>query len=99
MSTDKVEQTLDEQRLMWQSLISNEGWKELLKVLDSQIQVRLSTVMLTSLESHDQTLAQEFCKGEYAAFNLIKQLPDNALETVEYIIEENKRQRKDEESK
>ena len=79
-----------QQRNGFRELLRSEGWDALTKVLEAQIEQRRNTFELVSLESLDQVYAQEFLKGELAALRLILQLPQDALDDAQAVIDSTK---------
>ncbi len=79
-----------QQRNSFHDLLRSQGWDALAKVLEAQIETRRNKFELVPLESLDQVYAQEFLKGELAAFRLILRLPKDALDDAQAVIDETK---------
>ena len=71
-------------------LTATPGWKELCGVLDAQIHNRRQQYELVPLESLDDVPKAEFAKGEMAALQFARNLPEVLIGTAQEVIDENK---------
>jgi hypothetical protein len=67
----------------FQALRKSPGWAQLLEILNEQFKVREQAVFLTPCNSIDQTLEQEYKKGEGAALLLVMKMPDVIIANME----------------
>lgn len=58
------------------SLIAHPGYQFLMEVAQSQIETRINGIILTPLNTYDETLKQEYAKGEVAGIQLFKSLAE-----------------------
>jgi len=74
-------------------LITHEGWKYVKTVLAFQATVRLNGLIAVPVKGIDDTLRQEYEKGEIAMLNMLQELPKSLHGYFDdFIKEENRRQ-------
>lgn len=64
-------------------LLQSQGWALLNKHVQAQIDARTDAIILTPLSRMDDTLEQEYKKGEIAALRLTMVLPQTLVEEAE----------------
>lgn len=69
-------------------LLRSEGWAFLVKHVENQIAARIDIIVLNPLGKLDETLAQEYAKGEVQALRMVTQLPKTLVEQAEQFIKE-----------
>ena len=65
------------------AMVASSGWKYYSTMMEEQKVMRQNRILLTPLETHDQVLAQEYMKGEYAALALAERLIPEIVESFE----------------
>lgn len=68
---------------MWKTLMEHPGWKELLKIMNEQVELRQKSVMLTPIGSVGQCFTQEYYKGEGAGIALSLATPEAQFDLAE----------------
>ena len=84
MAEDQVEQprlpeevrVLQEERSRLTNLREHSGYKYLMEIAAAQIETRRQAVFLKPLKSMDETLEQEYLKGELSGITLFSQMVD-----------------------
>jgi hypothetical protein len=79
-----------------QALIDSTGWTILKEVFQEQVHNRVEGIILNPLQSGDAVYAQEFAKGEMAAFKLATAMPQLLLQEAAHEAEEKLKEPEDE---
>lgn len=79
---------LQEEQSRLRSLTEHTGFKYLREVLQEQVKVRTQAIILTPLNSLDETLHQEYSKGEAAGISLAERFVEIRLTDLAEQIEE-----------
>lgn len=70
------------------ALVESRGWKRLQKITAAQIETRRNGYEAKPLKSLDETLEQEFLKGEVVGIRTFIQLPYDEIEDLQTQIAE-----------
>jgi len=87
---EEVRKTLRE----FQELLDSTGWARLVEVLEGQIAARVQLIRQPA-EGFDGLVKQEFAKGEAAALELCKLLPERIVEDFQQQLDELKEEVKE----
>lgn len=71
-----------------EDLVQSKGWALLVKMLQAQVLTRQQTVFATPCRSIDDTLGQEFMKGEGVAFAFVEKYPHIYIDNLSTQIDE-----------
>ncbi len=70
------------------SFRNHPGYEELMKIAEDQLDARIGAVLLTPLNGLDETLKQEFEKGEISGIKLFVKMTDIQIQTLKEEIED-----------
>lgn len=85
--------TAHERKRALEALLQSSGWSILREVIASQVHNRIQQLVLTPLETLDQSLAQEYAKGETASLQLVLEMPKTLFEQAsEEVLEANEKE-------
>lgn len=73
---------LQEERFNLTQLKEQKGFRYLMEIAQAQIDSRQQQIFLTPLKSLDETLGQEFLKGELSGITLFKRFVDIRIEAL-----------------
>ena len=62
--------------LAYKELVESKGWKRLTEIANAQKFIREQDIFLKPLKSHDETLEQEYKKGELSGIALFLNIPE-----------------------
>lgn len=79
-------------------LLDSEGWQLYRSIIERQQTSRFDQVVLQPLTSHDQTLGQEYLKGEIQGLRLALALPQVLFESATEQVRSLRQQREADES-
>lgn len=65
------------------SLVDSRGWKRLMQIAQAQIETRRNNYEAKPLKAIDETLEQEFLKGEVTGIRTFCQLPTDEIEDLQ----------------
>ena len=81
--SDEETRELQEELSRLKALVTTAGWKYLEKIAAAQVEHRRNSYELRPLSSLDETLAQEYQKGEVSGIRLFVQLPSLRISALE----------------
>ena len=71
-----------------QMLVKSPGWARQAELVDMQVDLRKNQIVSEPCKSLDDTLAQEYMKGEVSGMALFARMPFIEIEAVEQAIKE-----------